>query len=116
MIDDLYAIEKSAYRDSVIHRLDARVKLVIALAGIVAIVAMPYSTRVYELGAILFAFFIVLWICSRLSPLIYLRRLLLILPFGIFLIGFQIFVKNSTTMSFIRSRPCRSGSRSMRSR
>ena len=94
MIDDLYAIEKSAYRDSVVHRLDARVKLVIALAGIVAIVAMPYSTRVYELGAILFAFFVVLWICSRLSPLVYLQRLLLILPFGIFLIGFQIFVKN----------------------
>lgn len=94
MIDDLYAIEKSAYRDSVIHRLDARVKLIIALAGIVAIVAMPYSTRVYELGAVLFAFFIVLWICSRLSPLVYLQRLLFILPFGIFLIGFQIFVKN----------------------
>jgi cobalt/nickel transport system permease protein len=94
MIDDLYAIEKSAYRDSVIHRMDARVKLIIALAGIVAIVAMPYSTKVLELGAVLFAFFIVLWACSRLSPVVYLRRLLLILPFGFFLIVFQIFLKN----------------------
>jgi len=94
MIDDLYSIEKSAYRDSVIHRLDARVKLLVALAGIVAIVAMPYSTKIYELGAVLFAFFLVLWACSRLSPAVYLRRLALILPFGIFLIGFQVFVKN----------------------
>ena len=94
MIDDLYSIEKSAYRDSVIHRLDARVKLLVALAGIVAIVAMPYSTKIYELGAVLFAFFLVLWACSRLSPAVYLRRLALILPFGIFLVGFQVFVKN----------------------
>jgi cobalt/nickel transport system permease protein len=94
MIDDLYSIEKSAYRDSVIHRLDARVKLLVALAGIVAIVAMPYSTKIYELGAVLFAFFLALWACSRLSPAVYLRRLALILPFGIFLIGFQVFVKN----------------------
>jgi len=94
MIDDLYSIEESAYRDSVIHRLDARVKLLVALAGIVAVVAMPYSTRIYELDAVLFALSLVLWVFSRLSPAIYLRRLALILPFGIFIIGFQIFVKN----------------------
>ena len=94
MIDDLYSIEESAYRDSVIHRLDARVKLLVALAGIVAVVAMPYSTRIYELGAVLFALSLVLWVFSRLSPAIYLRRLALILPFGIFIIGFQVFVKN----------------------
>ncbi len=94
MIDDLYSIEESAYRDSVIHRLDARVKLLVALVGIVAVVAMPYSTRIYELGAVLFALSLVLWVFSRLSPAIYLRRLALILPFGIFIIGFQVFVKN----------------------
>ncbi len=94
MIDDLYFIEKYAYGTSVIHRLDARVKLLTALAAIVAIVALPYSTKVYELGAVLFALLALLWACSRLPPTVYLRRLVLILPFGIFLIGFQVFVKN----------------------
>ena len=94
MIDDLYAIEKYAYRESLVHRLDARIKLLVALAAIVAIVALPYSTKVYELGAVLFALFIALWATSRLPPTAYLRRLVLILPFGIFLIGFQVFVKN----------------------
>jgi len=94
MIDDLYFIEKHAYKTSIIHRLDARVKLLVTLAAIVAIIAMPYSTKVYELGAVLFALVVVLWACSRLSPAVYIRRLALIMPFGIFLIGFQIFVKN----------------------
>ncbi len=94
MIDDLYAIEKSAYSDSIIHRLDARVKILVVLAGIVTIVAVPYSVKIYELGAVLFAFLLVLWATSRLSPIVYLRRLALILPFGIFIILFQIFVKN----------------------
>ena len=94
MIDDLYFIEESAYRNSVIHRLDARVKLLVALAGIITIVAMPYSMKIYKLGAILFAFSLVLWAFSRLSPAVYLRRLALILPFGIFIIAFQVFVKN----------------------
>lgn len=94
MIDDLYFIEKYAYQTSIVHRLDARIKLLIALAAIVAIVAVPYSTKVYELGAVLFALFIVLWAASRLPPTVYLKRLILILPFGIFLVGFQAFVKN----------------------
>ncbi|MDK2890507.1 MAG: cobalt/nickel transport system permease protein [Methanoculleus sp.] len=94
MIDDLYFIEKHAYGASIVHRLDARIKLLIALAAIVAIVAVPYSTRVYEVGAVLLALFALLWAASRLSPAVYLRRLVLILPFGIFLVGFQVFVKN----------------------
>ncbi|MDV2482087.1 cobalt ECF transporter T component CbiQ [Methanoculleus sp. Wushi-C6] len=94
MIDDLYFIEKHAYRTSIVHRLDARIKLLVTLAAVLAIIAMPYSTKVYELGAVLLALFIVLWGASRLPPTAYLRRLALILPFGIFLIGFQVFVKN----------------------
>ena len=94
MIDDLYFIEKYAYRTSIVHQLDARVKLLIALAAIVTIVAVPYSTRVYELGAVLFALVAALWAASRLPPTVYLKRLALILPFGIFLVAFQVFVKN----------------------
>ncbi len=61
MIEELFQIERDAYRDSVIHRLDARVKIVLAFAAIIALVAVPYSTMVYTVGAIFFIFFIVLW-------------------------------------------------------
>jgi cobalt/nickel transport system permease protein len=94
MIDELYFIEKHAYRQSIIHRLDARIKLLIAFSVIIAIVAVPYSPKVIQLGGVFFVFFLCLWVCTKLSPLVYLKRLLLILPFGIFLIVFQIFFKN----------------------
>jgi len=94
MIDDLFLIEKYAYRKSPVHTLDARAKIVVAFAAIIAIVAVPYSTMVYSVGAVFFLFCAVLWGLSGLSPVIYVKRLLVILPFGIFLIVFQIFFKN----------------------
>jgi cobalt/nickel transport system permease protein len=94
MIDDLFLIEKYAYRNSPVHTLDARVKILVAFAAIIAIVAVPYSTMVYSVGAVFIIFCAVLWGLSGLSPVIYVKRLLVILPFGIFLIVFQIFFKN----------------------
>ncbi|HNB03869.1 MAG TPA: CbiQ family ECF transporter T component, partial [Methanoregulaceae archaeon] len=100
MIEDLFFLEKQAYKKSPVHALDARVKIIIAFAAIIAIVAVPYSTMIYTVGAIFFAFFIVLWAFSLLSPAVYLKRLAVILPFGIFLIVFQIFFKNPYYESF----------------
>ncbi|HPW10449.1 MAG TPA: cobalt ECF transporter T component CbiQ, partial [Methanoregulaceae archaeon] len=100
MIEDLFFLEKQAYKKSPVHALDARVKIIIAFAAIIAIVAVPYSTMIYTVGAIFFAFFVVLWTVSRLSPAVYLKRLAVILPFGIFLIVFQIFFKNPYYESF----------------
>jgi cobalt/nickel transport system permease protein len=94
MIDDLFLIEKYAYRNSPVHTLDARVKILVAFAAIIAIVAVPYSTVVYSVGAVFIIFCAALWGLSGLSPVIYVKRLLVILPFGIFLIVFQIFFKN----------------------
>jgi cobalt/nickel transport system permease protein len=94
MIEDLFLIEKHTYRDSFIHRLDARVKIIIAFAAIIAIVSVPYSTIIYTVGGIFFIFFMVLWALSRLSPGIYFWRLAMVLPFGIFIIIFQIFFEN----------------------
>jgi cobalt/nickel transport system permease protein len=94
MIEDLFQIERDAYRDSVIHRLDARVKIVIAFAAIIALVAVPYSTLVYSIGAIFFLFFLVLWCCTRLSPVVYAKRLMTIVPLWGMIIFFQIFLKN----------------------
>lgn len=94
MIEELFFIEKQAYKKSPIHSLDARVKIIVAFAAIVATVAVPYSRLVYPVGLVFFLFFAVLWALSRLSPLVYLQRLVVILPFGIFLIVFQIFFTN----------------------
>jgi cobalt/nickel transport system permease protein len=94
MIEELFQIEKHAYKDSYIHRLDARVKIILAFAVIIAIVSVPYSTMVYTVGAIFFAFFIILWALTRLSPVIYLHRLIEIVPLWGIVIFFQIFLKN----------------------
>jgi cobalt/nickel transport system permease protein len=94
MIEDLFFIEKQAYHDSFLHRLDARVKIILAFAVIIAMVAVPYSTMVYTVGAIFFVFFVFLWISSRISPVVYGKRLLTIVPIWGIIILFQIFFKN----------------------
>jgi cobalt/nickel transport system permease protein len=94
MIEELFDIERFANRDSVIHRLDARVKIVVAFAAIVAMVAVPYSTMVFTVGAIFFLFFMVLWAFTRLSPWIYLKRAMVIVSLWGIVILFQVFLKN----------------------
>lgn len=94
MIEELFFIEKQAYHDSFMHRLDARVKILLAFAAIIAIVAVPYSTMVYTVGAIFFCFFAVLWVVSGVSPVVYLKRLAAIVPLWGIIILFQIFFKN----------------------
>jgi cobalt/nickel transport system permease protein len=94
MIEDLFLLEKLSYRDSIIHRLDARVKIIVAFAVIIAIVAVPYSPMVYTVGAIFLLFFILLWAVTGLSFLIYAKRLVLIAPVWGVIIFFQIFLKN----------------------
>jgi cobalt/nickel transport system permease protein len=94
MIEDLFFIEKQAYHDSFMHRLDARVKIILAFAVIIAIVAVPYSPMVWTVGAVFFAFFVVLWAASGVSPKVYVKRLAAIVPLWGIIILFQIFFKN----------------------
>jgi cobalt/nickel transport system permease protein len=107
MIEELFLIEKDAQKDSMIHRLDARVKIVIAFAAIIALVAVPYSTMIYTVGIIFFAFFCLLWACTGLSPVIYAKRALAIIPLWGVIIFFQIFLKNRyyTTYDVVWSLP-----------
>ena len=94
MIEELFFIEKQAYHDSFMHRLDARVKIILAFSAIIAIVAVPYSTMVYTVGAIFFCFFALLWAASRVPPVVYLKRMVVIVPVWGIIIFFQIFFKN----------------------
>jgi cobalt/nickel transport system permease protein len=94
MIEDLFFIEKQAYRESPVHHLDARVKILITLTAIIAIVAFPYSPLVFSVSLAFYLLFLVLWGTSHLPWRFYLQRVITILPFGAFLIIFQIFYKN----------------------
>ena len=94
MIEELFYIEKSAYRDSFIHQLDARVKILGMFAVIIAMVAVPYSPLVLTVGIIFFIYLLTLWALCSLPWLIYAKRLLMVLPFGLFIILFQIFFTN----------------------
>jgi len=107
MIEELFRIERDALKDSVIHRLDARVKIAIAFAAIIALVAVPYSTMIFTVGIIFYVFFCVLWACTRLSPIIYAKRALAIIPLWGVIIFFQIFLKNRyyTTYDVVMSLP-----------
>jgi cobalt/nickel transport system permease protein len=94
MIEELFYVEKSAYKDSPIHRLDARVKIICAFSFIIALVAVPYSRMVFVVGGIFFLILLGIWVMSRLPFAIIVRRIALILPFGLFIIVFQIFFTN----------------------
>ena len=100
MIEELFDIERYAYRDSIIHRLDARVKIVVVFAAIIAMVSVPYSTMVFTVGAIFLLFFCLLWSLTSLSPVVYLKRALLIIPLWGVVILFQIFLKNPYYQEF----------------
>jgi cobalt/nickel transport system permease protein len=94
MIEELFYIEKAAYRESFIHKLDARVKILGMFAIIISMVAIPYSTLVLSIGVIFFTFLTILWALAGLPWTIYGKRLLMVLPFGFFIIVFQIFFTN----------------------
>jgi cobalt/nickel transport system permease protein len=94
MIEELFYIEKSAYRDSFVHQLDARVKIIGMFAVIIAMVAIPYSPSVLTIGILFLAFLAALWTLTGLPWLVYAKRLLMVLPFGLFIIFFQIFFTN----------------------
>jgi cobalt/nickel transport system permease protein len=94
MIEELFYIEKAGYRNSCIHQLDARVKILGMFAVIIAMVAIPYSPLVFTVGVIFFTFLAALWAFSGLPWMIYARRLCMVLPFGLFVIIFQIFFTN----------------------
>ncbi len=94
MMEELFYIEKSSYRDSIVHQLDARVKIIGLFAIIIAMVAIPYSRTVLTTGILFFAFLAALWALAGLPWLVYAKRLIMVLPFGIFLIFFQIFFTN----------------------
>lgn len=100
MIEELFAIEQESYRDSIVHRLDARVKLIIAFAAIIAIVSYPFEPELYLVSGGFLLLLLMLFALSKTTIRTYLFRLAMILPFGFFIIVAQIFFKNPRYTEF----------------
>ena len=94
MIEELGSIEWDASRRSFTHDLDARVKLVLLLLMIVLVVAYPVTWGVLIIALPFGLILAGLWYLSHLSVMTYLTRLIITLPFGFFILFFQIFFKS----------------------
>jgi cobalt/nickel transport system permease protein len=94
LIDELFDIEREAYRKSPIHSLDARIKLILCLLGLLVTVLLPYGTAELFAFLVIYMLFWGLYILSGSSLRYYLVRLLLIMPFGLFFIVLQPFFPN----------------------
>ncbi|ADP77596.1 cobalt ABC transporter, inner membrane subunit CbiQ [Methanothermus fervidus DSM 2088] len=88
-IDDIIFIEKDAKKNSPIHNLDPRVKLIIFIFLVVYAV---HTQSFYVLIALELYLFLLIFI-SKLDFITFLKRLLLVLPFGGFIAIFQIFIR-----------------------
>ncbi|AEF97235.1 cobalt ECF transporter T component CbiQ [Methanotorris igneus] len=90
----LSSLERENFKDSIIHKLDARVKLVLTLLIIF------YITVYNNVFAMLLVegYLIFLIILSRLSLLYMFKRIALILPFGGTIALFQPFIKGDTVI------------------
>jgi len=78
---DFGAIDALAYRDSVIHRFDARAKVLAALVFVVVVASYQKYAVIALLPLLLFP--VSLLILARLPVLFLLKRLLLVAPFAV---------------------------------
>lgn len=89
-------IERESYKNSPVHRLDPRVKLVFALAIIIYVVGLP---RIHEKNMVrLFAievYLLVLVLAAGLDLRYFFLRILAILPFGLGIAIIQPFLRPS---------------------
>ena len=94
MIEEIHAIEALAMGKTWVHQLDARLKIILAFSMMISMVSYPFRPDVWILGLIAMIPCAALWLSARFPFGTYIKRLFLILPFGIFIIIFQIFFPN----------------------
>lgn len=89
-----YKIEKEAMKNSVLHRLDGRIKLIIALSFIIFAVSTENTTALFFIEI----YILILVLISKVSINYYFKRILLILPFGGFMAVLQPFFIPGTVL------------------
>lgn len=94
-------IEREAYKDSPIHRMDGRIKILVALSIIIYAVSLP---RIHEHNLIrlsfLEAYLIALMILANLNPIYTVLRFIAVLPFGLGIAALQPFIRQPFIDSF----------------
>ncbi len=94
-------IEREAYKNSPVHRLDSRVKLLATILIIVFVVSLP---RVHDNNLMRLTFvelyLMILMAIARLNPVYIIVRFLAVLPFGLGIIVIQPFVRQPFFDSF----------------
>jgi cobalt/nickel transport system permease protein len=94
-------IERETYKDSPIHRLDGRIKILITFAIIIYAVSLP---RIHEHNLIRLSFLesylIAVIILANLNPIYVVLRFIAILPFGLGVAIIQPFIRQSFIDSF----------------
>jgi cobalt/nickel transport system permease protein len=87
-------IEQESWKNSVIHNLDGRIKLILTF---ILIVYSVYTTDILVLFLIEL-YIIILVLISKISIIYYIKRILMILPFGGFIAIFQPFIKTGVIL------------------
>lgn len=87
-------IELESGKDSIIHRIDGRIKFLISLFIIIYAV---YTTDLYIL-CIMEIYLLILILVSKISLTYTLKRMLLIIPFGGAIALFQLFIQPGTVL------------------
>jgi cobalt/nickel transport system permease protein len=90
MIEEIFDIERLASGDSPVHRLDARVKILICFSAIVALVAFPRGGGTFLLALVFAGLLVLLIAVSRVRLRDFFLRMLAILPFGLSILLVQI--------------------------
>ncbi|WMW26191.1 cobalt ECF transporter T component CbiQ [Methanolobus sediminis] len=94
-------IEREAYKDSPVHRLDGRTKILALLAIIIFAVSLPRMDEAnFTKLAILELYIVLLMAIAKLNPLYSLLRILSILPFGLAIVLIQPFVRQPFIETF----------------
>jgi cobalt/nickel transport system permease protein len=94
-------IEREAYKNSPIHRLDGRAKILAVIAIIVFAVSLPRMDETnFSKLIILELYLITLMAIARLNPVYTIMRFLSILPFGLAIVLIQPFVRQPFIDSF----------------
>jgi cobalt/nickel transport system permease protein len=93
MHGNVYIVEKLSSKESLMHRVDARIKLI---SIFIIILFANLQSNIYSL-VILESFLVVLMIISK-TFFDVVKRTILVLPFGLFLAVFQPFIRGETVI------------------
>ena len=91
---ELSSIEQETWKNSIIHKLDGRIKLILTFMIII------YSVYTTDLKVLLLLeiYLIILLLFSKVSISYFIKRIVVILPFGGFIAIFQPFIKEGLVL------------------